>query len=307
MHPNVKSLIGKTFGRLLVVGTAPRPEGSKGRGQHWECICECLESLVVRSDSLVQGKSTCCGCSSPQTALMRSYIRPRHPKSTVSVHTHTACTESSHTTLLNMTEKKSASSDTVAVKREELEAMRNTLANVGPGTLLNANNGVKGALDRILNDAPRASYANENDKPRTVKGETLTEQALRIASTGSVTITGDIKLSGDIKACSQDEQPARYTGLSFKPATVDLTERKHSHYFKKCPYDEVDIYRILELFNITDQKLGHAIKKLLVAGGRGAGKDIGTDIKEAIDTLQRWQEMRHEDENAAVLSERGCA
>ena len=30
-------------------------------------------------------------------------------------------------------------------------------------------------------------------------------------------------------------------------------------------------------------------KKLLVAGGRGAGKDINQDIQEAIDTLVRWR------------------
>lgn len=71
--------------------------------------------------------------------------------------------------------------------------------------------------------------------------------------------------------------------------------RQHSHYFKPCPYDEVDVYRVLELFAVTDPCLQHAIKKLLVAGGRGAGKDIGQDVKEAVDTLARWQEMRAEE------------
>ncbi len=128
MHPNVKSLIGKTFGRLLVVGTAPRPEGSKGRGQHWECICECLESVVVRSDSLVQGKSTCCGCSSPQTALMRSYIRPRHPKSTVSVHATQPRTKSIPETHLDMTGNQSTYSDTIGVSLADLVSMRDSFA-----------------------------------------------------------------------------------------------------------------------------------------------------------------------------------
>ena len=56
----------------------------------------------------------------------------------------------------------------------------------------------------------------------------------------------------------------------------------------------VDVYRVLDLFGVTDQALGHAIKKLLVAGNRGV-KDMDKDIQEAIDTLQRWQEMRAED------------
>ncbi len=74
------------------------------------------------------------------------------------------------------------------------------------------------------------------------------------------------------------------------------TTRKHSHYFKAVSHlNEVDVYRVLTLFNITDQAIGHAAKKLLVAGGRGAGKDIQKDIQEAIDTLVRWQEMQQED------------
>jgi hypothetical protein len=72
--------------------------------------------------------------------------------------------------------------------------------------------------------------------------------------------------------------------------------RKHAHYFKDVSkLTEIDVYRVLALFNVTDQAIGHAIKKLLVAGGRGAGKDIGKDIQEAIDTLVRWQEMRKEE------------
>lgn len=72
--------------------------------------------------------------------------------------------------------------------------------------------------------------------------------------------------------------------------------RKHTHYFKNVePYGEIDVYRVLSLFEVTDPALQHAIKKLLVAGGRGAGKDISQDVQEAIDTLERWKEMRAED------------
>jgi hypothetical protein len=72
----------------------------------------------------------------------------------------------------------------------------------------------------------------------------------------------------------------------------------HYHYFKDVSKLKViDVYRVLALFNVTDQVIGHAIKKLLVAGGRGAGKDIAQDIKEATDSLVRWTEMRNEDNN----------
>lgn len=71
---------------------------------------------------------------------------------------------------------------------------------------------------------------------------------------------------------------------------------KHSHYFKDvAALQHVDVYRVLALFAVTDPCLQHAVKKLLVAGGRGGGKDITRDIGEAIDTLKRWQEMRAEE------------
>lgn len=76
---------------------------------------------------------------------------------------------------------------------------------------------------------------------------------------------------------------------------------KHSHYKKPVAgLQFVDVYRVLALFGVTDPCLQHAVKKLLVAGGRGA-KDISQDVQEAIDTLQRWQEMRAED--AAVVKD----
>lgn len=71
---------------------------------------------------------------------------------------------------------------------------------------------------------------------------------------------------------------------------------KHPHYHKDVRHLEtIDVYRVLTLFNVTDPCIQHAVKKLLVAGGRGAGKDIAKDVQEAIDSLQRFQEMRAED------------
>ena len=71
---------------------------------------------------------------------------------------------------------------------------------------------------------------------------------------------------------------------------------KHNHYFKNTVHlDAVDVYRVLELFEVTDSCLQHAIKKLLCAGGRGA-KDMEQDVQEAMDTLERYQDMCREDE-----------
>jgi hypothetical protein len=83
-------------------------------------------------------------------------------------------------------------------------------------------------------------------------------------------------------------------------------QKKHSHYFKPCPYEHVDVYRVLEMFAVTDPCLQHAVKKLLVAGGRGAGKDISQDVQEAIDTLERFKAMRDEELNVPV-NDSDCA
>ena len=73
---------------------------------------------------------------------------------------------------------------------------------------------------------------------------------------------------------------------------------KHSHYRKSISHlKTIDVYRVLQLFGVTDPCLQHAAKKLLCAGQRGA-KSQDQDIQEAIDTLHRYQEMQKEDADA---------
>lgn len=77
-------------------------------------------------------------------------------------------------------------------------------------------------------------------------------------------------------------------------------KEKHSHYYKNVAHlRDIDAYRVLERFGVTDPSIQHAIKKLLVAGGRG-GKDIDQDVQEAIHSLERFQEMRNEDTQEAL-------
>ena len=79
--------------------------------------------------------------------------------------------------------------------------------------------------------------------------------------------------------------------------------QKHPHYFKSVDgFKTVDVYRVLSLFVVTDPCIQHAVKKLLVAGGRGAGKNIARDIQEAIDTLERWKEMQQENADRASVA-----
>ena len=70
---------------------------------------------------------------------------------------------------------------------------------------------------------------------------------------------------------------------------------RHNHYYKNVEnLSEIDIYRVLDLFDVHSHALGHAVKKIMCAGGRGV-KDHDKDIQEAIETLVRYQQMRAED------------
>lgn len=77
----------------------------------------------------------------------------------------------------------------------------------------------------------------------------------------------------------------------------------YSHYYKKVPegVEYIDVYRVLEMFSVSDPAIQHALKKLLVAGGRGH-KDLIKDVEEAIISLNRWIDMRKEDSSNITSS-----
>lgn len=67
--------------------------------------------------------------------------------------------------------------------------------------------------------------------------------------------------------------------------------KKHSHYHKPVKGREtIDVYDVLDLFEVKSHAVGHAIKKLLMAGQRGA-KDYRQDLSEAIDSIERELEL----------------
>lgn len=61
-------------------------------------------------------------------------------------------------------------------------------------------------------------------------------------------------------------------------------------YHKKIKGVTIDVYDVLQAFEVTSQPLGHAIKKLLMPGKRGH-KDTITDLKEAQASIEREIEM----------------
>lgn len=58
--PRSKNLIGQRFGKLTVI----KDSGQRGhnRAVLWECLCDCGNTILVRSDQLTIGHTGSCGC-----------------------------------------------------------------------------------------------------------------------------------------------------------------------------------------------------------------------------------------------------
>ena len=70
---------------------------------------------------------------------------------------------------------------------------------------------------------------------------------------------------------------------------------EYGHYKKDVSHLQmIDVYRVIDLWEIKHPALQHALKKVLAAGKRGA-KDEAKDVQEAIDSLERWKQMQSED------------
>lgn len=76
-----------------------------------------------------------------------------------------------------------------------------------------------------------------------------------------------------------------------------MSNQDFSHYFKNVEHlKTIDVYRVLDLFNVDNHCIGHAIKKLLCSGQRGV-KSYEQDLIEAKASIERELQMIAEDEN----------
>jgi len=62
-------LIGRKFGKLLVVSTAE----NAGRRTMWLCKCDCGNTKVINADPLNRGLTKSCGCLTKETTAKRSF------------------------------------------------------------------------------------------------------------------------------------------------------------------------------------------------------------------------------------------
>ncbi len=71
----------------------------------------------------------------------------------------------------------------------------------------------------------------------------------------------------------------------------------HSHYYRNTEHlNQIDIYRIIDLYQVNHPCLQHALKKIICAGERGS-KSFETDVREAVKSLDRALQMIAEDCN----------
>lgn len=94
--------------------------------------------------------------------------------------------------------------------------------------------------------------------------------------------------SGELDCAIEDPRANSADAIAELP-----NSQKYPKYFKDVRnIDEIDVYLLLEIFEVNSHALGHAIKKLLLPGSRTGGKSVEEDVKEARDTLNRWLEIR---------------
>lgn len=73
--------------------------------------------------------------------------------------------------------------------------------------------------------------------------------------------------------------------------------QQYPQYYKPVGHlKEVDVYAVCSLFPVNDPSgcINHARKKLLIPGVRTGGKSMHKDVREAIDSLNRWLQLNPE-------------
>ena len=79
--------------------------------------------------------------------------------------------------------------------------------------------------------------------------------------------------------------------------STSQNEFKYPHYHKNGTSKVyVDVYRVIELFDVKDHAIGHAIKNCC-AVVNAAQKTKHKTLQEAISSLLRYLEMQTENEN----------
>lgn len=66
-----------------------------------------------------------------------------------------------------------------------------------------------------------------------------------------------------------------------------------SKYTRTIRAEAIDVYDVLTAFDVRNPAVQHAVKKLLAPGQRGA-KDVLTDLREAMQSIERAIQIEEE-------------
>jgi hypothetical protein len=131
------------------------------------------------------------------------------------------------------------------------------------------------------NPKPEVLWQREQDEPFLTPECTLNDQYAEIE-----------RVRQAIKVKSGSDSNHALDAMSFGLMGAGAT-KKHNHYFKDVSnLDEIDVYMVLKLFNVTDPCLQHIAKKALCAGQRGH-KDFKKDLQDILDTAKRAVEINN--------------
>lgn len=75
-HSKIQNLIGRRFGKLVVISRAPDHiiPTSGNRDIMWNCVCDCGNHCVVRGTNLRSGDARSCGCTRSTSNLKHGLI-----------------------------------------------------------------------------------------------------------------------------------------------------------------------------------------------------------------------------------------
>lgn len=110
-------------------------------------------------------------------------------------------------------------------------------------------------------------------------------------------LPGEIVEAGDENQGPRCGPAAEIKGVryGYMPETQTMADRYPRYYKDVRHLESVDVYRVHRLFDVTDNEIHHASKKLLLCGVRTGGKPARKEVEEARDTLTRWLEIQDED------------
>lgn len=81
--------------------------------------------------------------------------------------------------------------------------------------------------------------------------------------------------------------------------TVSGEQRADNKYTKQIRGVKLDVYDVLDAWNVTNPALQHLIKKALQAGDRGH-KDLMTDLQDIIDSAIRAKQLAEDKQHGTT-------